>query len=68
MGADEEWEGTPDEISDAIQDGDTQLIGTYLRDAADVLGLVGDALDPHDRRKRWQLEFFLKGLKRQAVV
>jgi hypothetical protein len=62
-GADEEWEGTPDEIGDAIQDGDTQLIGTYLRDAADVLGLVGDALDPQDRRKRWQLEFFLKGLK-----
>ena len=63
VGADEEWEGTFDEISDALQHGDAQLIGTYLRDAADVLGLVGDALDPQDRRKRWQLEFFLKGLK-----
>ena len=52
-----------DQISDAIQHGDMQLIGTYLRDAADVLGQVGDALDPQDRRKRWQLEFFLKGLK-----
>lgn len=57
----EEWEGTFDQISDAVEHGDAKSIGSYLREAADVLRLVGDALDPQHQGKHWQLEFFIKG-------
>jgi hypothetical protein len=62
---DSEWEGTLDQVKAAIECGSLTLIGSYLRDAADVYRQVGDALDPPSGSRGWSLEFVRKGRGRR---
>jgi len=57
----EEWEGTLDQIFEAIENGSPNTIGVYLREAAGVLGRLAESLDPPQNSKRPQLEFVRKG-------
>ena len=49
--ATEEWEGTLDQIFEAIENGKARSIGLYLRDAADVLNHLADSSIPHRIRR-----------------
>ena len=57
----EEWEGTLDQICEAIANGKVTTIGLYFREAAGVLSRLADVLDPPQDSKGWQLEFIRKG-------
>ena len=61
-----DWEGTLDQVKAAIETGSLTLIGSYLRDAADVYRQVGDALDPPSESKGWRLKFVGTGPGRRA--
>jgi hypothetical protein len=63
---DSDWEGNLDQVKAAIETGSLTLIGSYLRDAADVYGRVGDALDPPPNSRGWRLEFVRKGRGRRT--
>jgi hypothetical protein len=63
---DSDWEGTLLQVKAAIETGSLTLIGSYLRDAADVYRRVGDALDPPSRSQGWQLKFVRQGRGRRA--
>ena len=54
---DDDWEGTADQILDAIANGHFQLVGTYLTDMADVLRMVSRRLVPASAHRDWQLRF-----------
>ncbi len=62
---DSEWEGTLVQVKAAIETGSLTLVGSYLRDAADVYRRVADALDPPSGSRGWCLEFVRKGRGRR---
>ena len=63
---DSDWEGTLDQVKAAIEAGSLTLIGSYLRDAADVYRRVGDALDPPSGSRGRRLKFVRTGPGRRA--
>ena len=63
--ATEEWEGTLNQIFDAIESGKVTTIGLYLREAAGVLSRLAESLDPPQDSKGWRLEFVRKGRGRR---
>ena len=63
--ATEEWEGTLDQICEAIENGKARSIGLYLREAAGVLSHLAESLDPPQDSKGWRLEFVRKGRGRR---
>ena len=56
----EEWDGTFAQIKDALETGNVEAIGCYLRDAAEVLRILAALLDPPQGSKEWRLEFTRK--------
>jgi hypothetical protein len=62
----EEWEGTLDQVFEAIANGKLTILGLYLREAAGVLSRLADSLDPSRNSKGWRLEFVRKGRGRRA--
>lgn len=58
--AEDEWEGSIDQICGAIENGSTVSIGSYLHDAATFLSRLAMELDPQGPKGR-RLEFVYRG-------
>ena len=55
-----EWEGTANQVMDALNNGQLQLVAQYLRDLADVLRMVSTRLSSTLAQRDWQLRFIRK--------
>ncbi len=53
----EEFDGTGRELEQAVKDGDTQVLGWYLRDLSELLELTASALSNSNTRLDWRLKF-----------
>ena len=64
----EDWEGTFDQISDAIENGHATAIGLYFREASSALGCLANTLDPPQNSEGPHLKFVRKGRGRPPAL
>ncbi len=62
----EDWEGDLEQLRVAIKSRSKELIGWYLRDAAEVLRHSARALNPDEDSRHWRLKFCRRGKGRRS--
>ena len=62
----EKWEGDLEQLRVAIKSRSKELIGWYLRDAAEILRHSAQALNPDEHSRQWRLKFCRRGRGRRS--